>query len=49
MGWIKPSLPVHVRFGAPVDIKGPGKEEHAAIVNFIKDSFDAWVATDGKA
>ena len=49
MGWIKPSLPVHVRFGAPVEIKGPGREEHAAIVNFIKNSFDEWVASDGKA
>lgn len=49
MGKITPSLPVHVRFGAPVDIKGPGKEEHAAIVNFIKTSFDEWAAADGKA
>ena len=49
MGWIRPSLPIHVRFGEPVDIKGPGKEEHAAIVNFIKNSFDEWVAADGKA
>lgn len=49
MGWIKPSLPIHVRFGAPVEIKGPGREEHASIVNFIKSSFDEWVASDGKA
>ena len=49
MGWIKPALPVHVRFGAPVEIHGPGKEEHASIVNFIKSSFDEWVAVDGKA
>ena len=40
---------IRVRFGAPVEIKGPGKEEHAAIVDFIKNSFDEWVATDGKA
>lgn len=49
MGWIKPSLPVHVRFGEPVEIKGPGREEHTAIVSFIKNSFDEWVTTDGKA
>ena len=49
MGKITPTLPVHVRFGAPVEIKGPGKEEHTEIVNFIKSSFDEWVAVDGKA
>ena len=49
VGWIRPQFPVHVRFGEPVDIKGPGREEHAAIVRFIKDSFDEWVSTDGKA
>jgi 1-acyl-sn-glycerol-3-phosphate acyltransferase len=49
MGRIDPRLPVHVRFGAPVEIKGTGREEHAAIVDFIKTSFDEWVAADGKA
>jgi len=48
IGPIKPSLPVHVRFGAPVEIKG-AREEHGTIVEFIKSSFDAWVASDGKA
>ncbi len=49
MGRIDPRLPVHVRFGAPVEIQGAGREEHAAIVDFIKTSFDKWVAADGKA
>lgn len=49
IGPITPALPVHVRFGAPVEIKGAGREEHATIVDFIKTSFDAWVAADGKA
>ena len=49
MGWIKPQLPVHVRFGEALEIKGPGKEEHASIVRFIKENFDAWAAADGKA
>ncbi len=49
LGSINPSFPVRVRFGEPVAIKGAGREEHAAIVDFIKNSFDAWVASDGKA
>lgn len=49
IGPIRPDLPVHVRFGEPVAIKGPGREEHASIVRFIKSSFDEWVAADGKA
>ena len=48
IGPIDPKLPIHVRFGAPVEIKG-AREEHTAIVDFIKNSFDSWVAADGKA
>ena len=48
VGPIDPKLPVHVRFGAPVEIRD-GREEHTAIVDFIKNSFDAWKAADGKA
>ena len=48
IGPINPKLPIHVRFGAPVEIKG-AREEHDAIVDFIKNSFDSWVAADGKA
>lgn len=43
LGWIRPSIPVHVRFGEPIDIKGNGKEENAAAVSFIKENFDSWV------
>jgi hypothetical protein len=32
-----------------VEIKGAGREEHGVIVDFIKNSFDSWVAADGKA
>lgn len=49
MGWIKPHLPVHVRFGEALEIRGSGRDEHASIVRFIRENFDAWVATDGKA
>lgn len=48
IGPINPKQPVHVRFGAPVEIKD-GRSEHAGIVDFIKSSFDEWVAADGKA
>ena len=48
IGPINPKLPIHVRFGAPVEIKG-AREEHTVIVDFIKNSFDSWVAADGKA
>ena len=48
IGPINPKLPIHVRFGAPVEIKG-AREEHTAIVDFIKNSFDSWMASDGKA
>ncbi len=43
LGWIRPSIPVHVRFGAPMTINGNGKEENAAAVSFIKENFDSWV------
>jgi len=49
LGAINPSFPVRVRFGKAVTIKGAGREEHTAIVDFIKNNFDAWVASDGKA
>ncbi len=49
IGPISPKFPIHVRFGAPVEIKGAGREEHGVIVDFIKNSFDSWVAADGKA
>jgi 1-acyl-sn-glycerol-3-phosphate acyltransferase len=48
LGPISAKFPIHVRFGAPIEIKD-GREEHGAIVDFIKSNFDAWVASDGKA
>ncbi len=48
MGRINPSLPIHVRFGAPVTIEGTGRGEHAAIVSFIKNTFDQWAKSDGR-
>ena len=36
-------IPVHFAIGKPVAIESAsGKEEHEAIVSFIKDHYDAW-------
>ncbi len=43
MGWIRPRIPVHVNFGAPMRISGNGKEENAHAVTFIRENFDSWV------
>ena len=48
IGPINAKFPIHVRFGAPIEIKD-GREEHGVIVDFIKSNFDKWVETDGKA
>ncbi len=48
IGKIRPQLPVHVRFGTPTVIRGNGRDEHATIVQFIKNSFSEWVVADGK-
>lgn len=47
IGFIRPHLPVRFLFGSPVSITGNGKEEHAAVVHFIKKTFDAWLSEDG--
>lgn len=49
IGAISAAYPLHVRFGTPVEINGPGREEHKVIVDFIKHSFDEWVSSDGQA
>lgn len=49
LGLIRPQLPVRIRFGKAVTISGPGREEHAQIVRFIKTTWDAWVKSDGCA
>ena len=42
-GKIDPGIPVHFAIGKPVAIESAsGKEEHEAIVRFIKDHYDAW-------
>lgn len=43
IGWIRPELPVHIRFGAPVSIAGNGKAEHEEIVAYICDWHERWI------
>lgn len=46
MGAIRPEIPIHFRFGDPVSINGNGKEEHAAIVQFIQQTFAGWTVNE---
>jgi 1-acyl-sn-glycerol-3-phosphate acyltransferase len=50
-GVVRPQLPVHFKFGKPLDIKDAGKEEHAAILEFIATNLKIWgveVQTDAR-
>lgn len=42
LGPLRRKRPVHFRFGAPMEVSGTGKEEHAEIVRFIKESLLEW-------
>jgi 1-acyl-sn-glycerol-3-phosphate acyltransferase len=42
IGPLKRNEPVHIKFGAPISIKGAGKDEHQFIVDFIKNNLDSW-------
>ncbi len=43
VGWIRPELPVHIRFGSPVSIAGNGKAEHEEIVAYIRGWHERWL------
>lgn len=43
IGWIRPELPIHIRFGKPVFIVGNGKAEHEEIVAYIKNRHERWI------
>lgn len=47
LGKIARGMPVRFKFGAPLEIKGNGKEEHAAICGFIGSTLADWQARDG--
>ncbi len=40
-------MPVRFRFGAPIEIQGSSKSEHAAICDFISSTLADWQAQDG--
>ncbi|MEI6900878.1 MAG: 1-acyl-sn-glycerol-3-phosphate acyltransferase, partial [Bacteroidota bacterium] len=42
MGFIKRKLPIHIKIGTPMHITGTGKEEQAAIIEFIKRQLAHW-------
>ncbi len=48
LGKVKRNLPIYIKFGAPIEIKGSGKEEHQQVVDFIKKNFDEWSKDSGK-
>lgn len=42
VGALKRSKPVHIKFGAPFMIDGPGKKEHQQVIDFIQSNLDQW-------
>jgi 1-acyl-sn-glycerol-3-phosphate acyltransferase len=42
LGIARRKKPVYITFGAPMEIKGSGKEEHQFVVDFIKKHMDEW-------
>lgn len=46
-GQINPKLPIRYRFGAPISVNGPGKEEHREICNFIATTLAEWETEKG--
>ncbi|MDR3320522.1 MAG: 1-acyl-sn-glycerol-3-phosphate acyltransferase [Desulfovibrio sp.] len=47
LGKIRPDLTVRYRFAEPVRITNRGKEEHAAICDFIGQTLQKWQSEDG--
>ncbi|CAB5079184.1 Acyl-CoA:1-acyl-sn-glycerol-3-phosphate acyltransferase (EC [Olavius algarvensis associated proteobacterium Delta 3] len=41
-GKIDPAKTVHISFGEPITIEGPGKKEHKTVVEFIADNLNSW-------
>lgn len=42
VGGLNRKLPIHIKFGAPISIKGNGNEEHQKIINFISLNLKNW-------
>ena len=41
-GKITPMLPVHFKFGDPLEVRGSGKKEHKNVCAFIASCLDEW-------
>lgn len=42
LGGIKRHTPIHIKFGAPMEVVGNGKEQHEFCVNFISEYLKKW-------
>ena len=42
IGYLKRDVPVYIKFGEPITIKGTGKEEQQTIVDFIGENVNKW-------
>jgi 1-acyl-sn-glycerol-3-phosphate acyltransferase len=42
IGWLDRKLPIHIKFGEPFTIDGPGKAEHQKVIDFITKNLDKW-------
>jgi 1-acyl-sn-glycerol-3-phosphate acyltransferase len=42
LGINRRNIPVFIKFGEPIEIKGSGKEEHQIVVDFIKQNLEDW-------
>ncbi len=39
---INRKLPIHIKFGEPFSIEGPGKKEHQKVIDFITKNLEEW-------
>lgn len=42
IGTLNRALPVHIKFGEPFMIEGPGKKEHQQVIDFIQGNLESW-------
>ncbi len=42
IGHLDRKLPIHIKFGEPFIIDGPGKKEHQMVVDFIEENLKSW-------
>jgi 1-acyl-sn-glycerol-3-phosphate acyltransferase len=43
LGPLDRSQPIHMAFGAPMNIEGNGKEQHQQCIDFIQSHMDSWL------